>query len=197
MENILGYLVPACQNPRTFGPPLPKILDTPPCLPIYFPHPLSPPLPLHSPSTIGTTNWNGVSSSTVTATPLPDANPSKVQYSLAAGHQLRIYRAAFAWSQLQQKERQWQRAYQRRPTALETLAEKWRRQKHAHHQQQFTHAQFPGGRFPAKFGCQPIKLELYPLTHTHPAKYMRVHFRHLGVYKESRIAYRAIRVRVS
>ena len=68
------------------------------------------------------------------------------------------------------------------------LKKKRQRQKHAHHQQQFTRAQFPGGRFPAKFGCQPIKLELYPLAHTYPANYVRVHFRHLGVYKESRVA---------
>ena len=54
-----------------------------------------------------------------------------------------------------------------------------------------------GNRFPAKFGCQPIKLELYPVAHTHPANCVRVHFRHLGVYKESRVAYRATRVRVS
>ena len=40
--------------------------------------------------------------------------------------------------------------------------------------------QFPGGRFPAKFGCEPIKFELYQLTHAHPADYVRVHFRHLG-----------------
>jgi len=43
---------------------------------------------------------------------------------------------------------------------------KRQRQKHAHHWQQFTRAQFPGDRFPAKFGCQPIKLQLYPLAHT-------------------------------
>ena len=74
---------------------------------------------------------------------------------------------------------------------------KRQRQKHAHHWQQFTRALFPGGRFPAKFGCQPIKLELYPLAHAYPANYVRVHFRHLGVYKGSRVAHRAIRVRVS
>ena len=55
----------------------------------------------------------------------------------------------------------------------------------------------PGGRFPAKFGRQPIKLEHYPCVHAYPANYVRVHFRHLGVYKESQVAYRAIRVRVS
>ena len=77
------------------------------------------------------------------------------------------------------------------------LKKKRQRQKHAHYWQQFTRAQFPGGRFPAKFGCRPIKLEIYLLAHTHPANYVRVHFRHLGVYKESREAYRAIRVRVS
>ena len=56
---------------------------------------------------------------------------------------------------------------------------------------------FPGRRFPAKFGCQPIKLQLYPPVHTYPANNVRVHFRHRGVYKESRVAYRATWVRVS
>ena len=37
-----------------------------------------------------------------------------------AGTSLHVYRTAFAWSQLQQRVRQWQRAYQGRPTALET-----------------------------------------------------------------------------
>ena len=43
--------------------------------------------------------------------------------------------------ELPQRERQWQRASRRRPTALETQ-EKRQRQKHAHHWQQFTRAQF-------------------------------------------------------
>ena len=43
------------------------------------------------------------------------------------------------------------------------------------------------GRFPAKFGSQPIKLELYPLVHTYTANYVRVHFRRLGVYKERQV----------
>jgi len=37
---------------------------------------------------------------------------------------------------------------------------KRQRQKHAHHWQQLTRAPFPGGRFPAKFWFQPIKLEI-------------------------------------
>jgi len=74
---------------------------------------------------------------------------------------------------------------------------KLQRQKHTHHWQKLERAQIPGGRFPAKFGCQPIKLELRPLRHTYPANYVRVHFRHLGVYKDSRVAHRVIRVRVS
>ena len=45
----------------------------------------------------------------------------------------------------------------------------------------------PGGRHPAKFGCQPIKLELYLHAHTDTANYVRVHSRHLGVYKEGRV----------
>jgi len=52
-------------------------------------------------------------------------------------------------------------------------------------------------QFPAKLGFQLIKLELYPLVHTYTANYVRVHFRHLGVYKESRVVHLAIRVRVS
>jgi len=42
--------------------------------------------------------------------------------------------------------------------------------------------QLPVDRFPAKFGYQPIKLALYLVAHTYPANYVRVHFRHLGVY---------------
>ena len=77
------------------------------------------------------------------------------------------------------------------------LNTKRQRQKHVHHWQQFTRAFFPGGRFPAKFGYQPIELELYPLAHAYAAKYVRVHLQHSGVYKDSRVAYRVIRVRVS
>lgn len=33
-----------------------------------------------------------------------------------------------------------------------------------------------------------IKLELYLLVHMYPANYVRMHFRQLGVYKESRVA---------
>jgi len=68
------------------------------------------------------------------------------------------------WSQIQQRERQWQRAY-----SIENSRKKRPRQKHAHHQQQLTRAPSPGGRFPAIFRFQPIKLELYPLAHTYPA----------------------------
>jgi len=68
------------------------------------------------------------------------------------------------------------------------LKKKRQRQNHTPHWQHLTRAQFPGCRFPAKFGCQPIKLQLYPHAHTYPANNVRVHFRHLGVYKESREA---------
>ena len=119
-----------------------------------------------------------------------------LQNIFSSGNSLLIYRTAFAWSQLQYRKRQWQRAYRSRPPALETQAKR-QRQKHAQHWQLLTRAQFPGGRFPAKFGCQPIKLELYPMEHAYSAINVRVHFRHLRVYKESPVAYRAIRVRVS
>ena len=96
---------------------------------------------------------------------------------------LRVY-ANRIRSQVQQGERQRRRAYRRRPTELETQ-EKRQRRKHAPHGQQFRRAQLPECRFPAKFGYQPIKLEIYLLAHTYTAKYVRVQLRHLGVYKES------------
>jgi len=46
----------------------------------------------------------------------------------------------------------------------------------------------PGGRFQVKFGFQPIKLDLLLLVHAYTANCVRVHFRHLGVYKGSRVA---------
>jgi len=52
---------------------------------------------------------------------------------------------------------------------METQQKKRQRQNHAHHWQQFTRAQFSGGLLPVKFGRQPIKLELHPLVHMHPA----------------------------
>ena len=54
-----------------------------------------------------------------------------------------------------------------------------------------------GWSIPAKFGCQPIKFELYPHTHTCPVNNVRVHLGISGVYKESQVAHRAIQVRVS
>ena len=74
---------------------------------------------------------------------------------------------------------------------------KRQRRKHAQESQLSARAQFAGHRLPVKFGCQPIKLKLHQLAHTYPANCVRVHSSHLGVYKESRVAYRAIRVRVS
>ena len=58
---------------------------------------------------------------------------------------------------------------------------KRQRQKHAHYWQQFTSADFPGSRFPAKLECQPIKLELNPPAHTYPANYLRVQLKCLRV----------------
>ena len=40
-----------------------------------------------------------------------------------------------------------------------------------------------GKNFPAIFGCQPIKLELYPLMHAYPANYLRVHLGISGYIK--------------
>ena len=97
----------------------------------------------------------------------------------------------------EQRERQWQRAYRRRPTALETQEKSDRDRSTPISGNSLRMHGFPGCQFPVKFGCQPIKLELCPLAHTYPANYVSVHCRYLGVYKESQVAYRAIRVRVS
>ena len=52
---------------------------------------------------------------------------------------------------------------------IENSRKKRQRQKHAQHRQQLTRAHSPGGRSPAKFGCQPIKLEQCKLAHMYPA----------------------------
>jgi len=85
----------------------------------------------------------------------------------------------------------------RLPKEENAIGDSRQRQKQAYHGQKLTRAPFPGSLFPAKFGCQPIKLELSMLTHTYPTNYVRVHLGHLWVYKESQVAYRAIQVRVS
>ena len=97
----------------------------------------------------------------------------------------------------EQRERQWQRAYRRRPTALETQEKSDRDRSTPISGNSLRMHGFPGCQFPVKFGCQPIKLELCLLVHKYPANYVSVHCRHLRVYKESQVAYRAIRVRVS
>jgi len=129
------------------------------------PPPHSPHSPLHSRSTRRTTKINGVSSSTVTATSLPDAKPSKLLHSQAAC----VWAPAYVSTERGVNYKRGN-ASGGGPTGGDQrhwrLKKKRQRQKHAHHWQQFTRAQFPGGRFPAKFGCQPIKLELYPLAHT-------------------------------
>jgi len=126
---------------------------------------------------------------------LPDAKPSKLQYPKRRG--------TWAPNSICMESTTTEGAPVAEGLPEETNGignsrkKKRQRQKHAHNWQGFTRAEFPGGWFPAKFGCQPIKSEKYLLAHAYPANYVRVHFRHLGVYKESRVAYRAIRVRVS
>ena len=140
-----------------------------PCLPFPFP----PSLSHHSPTSLTLNQidylrmWSLKFNCQRNILLVNSQTPS-FQNLFSSGISLCIYRTAFAWSQLQYRKRQWQRVYRNRPPPLETQ-EKRQRQKHAQHWQLFTRAQFPGGRFPAKFGCQPIKLELYPLAHTYAA----------------------------
>ena len=81
----------------------------------------------HVPSTRGTTNANGVSGSAVKATSRSQKpclrKPIPRGAALCRGTILRFYRA---WRQLQQRRRQWQRPYRRRPTALETKEKRQR-----------------------------------------------------------------------
>ena len=80
------------------------------------------------------------------------------------------------------------------------LKRKRQRQKRAHHRQQFARAKFQDACkvcFPAKFSCQPIKLELYPPCTRIPRITCACTSGISGVYKESRVAYQVIRVRVS
>jgi len=165
-------------------------------LPLFLPI-----LPLHSPSTIWTDNRNGFSSSTVIATSLQDTKASNFNtgtvFPSGLGTSLRVTE-----QQLHGVNYNRGSASSKGPTGggqrhWRLKKKKRQRHRHAHHWQQLTRAQFPGGQFPAKFGCPPIKLEPYPLVHTYPANYVRVHSRLLGVYKESRVAHRAIPVRVS
>ena len=144
------------------------------------------------------TNRNGVSSSLSnrrSQTPrLQNLFPSGV---VSVGTSLCVYRIAFAWSQRTIEGVPVAESLREKANRIGDSRKKRQRRKHAHLWQQFTRARFPVGQFPVKFGRQPIKLENYPYVHTYPANYVRVHFRHLGVYKESPVAYRAIRVRVS
>ena len=148
-------------------------------------------LPLHSPSTRGTTKRNGVSSSTSTATSLPDAKPTKLQHSQAA------WCTAYVSTEQHLPGINCNRG---RPTGGDQRH--WRLKKNDRDRSTFitgNSLRVHSSRvsIPGKFGYQPIKLELCPLVHTHTANYVGVHLRYLGVYKESRVAYRAIRVRVS
>ena len=158
-----------------------------PCLPFPFP----PSLSHHSPTSLTLNQidylrmWSLKFNCQRNILLVNSQTPS-FQNLFSSGISLCIYRTTFAWSQLQ-RQRQWQRAYRRRPTTFKRK-KKRQRWKHAHHRQQFTRAQFPYCRFPAKFGCQPIKLELCLLAHGYPANYVRVHLRHLWVYKDSQAA---------
>ena len=69
--------------------------------------------------------------------------------------------------------------------AIGDSGQKRQRWKHAHHEQQLPRAQFPGGRFPAKIWMPTNQIRAISAQHTYPATYVRVHLRHLGVYKES------------
>ena len=117
---------------------------------------LPPILSLHLHSARWTANRNGVSSLTVTATTTaPFLSIYRRQALSGVGTILASYLPTEQHSDpsqlqgLQKRERQWQRAYQRRPTAS-VSEEKRQRQNHAHLCPQFTRA-----------SCQPIRSQHY------------------------------------
>ena len=61
-----------------------------------------------------------------------------------------VHRTVFAWSQLQQGECQWQRAYRRRPTALETTGKMTETETCSSLATVYA-CTVPGGQFPAKY----------------------------------------------
>ena len=122
-------------------------------------------LPLHSPSTRGTTNRNGVWSSTVTTTSLPNAKLSKFISGVVPGHKPTYTCLPNSiCMESTATEVTVAEGLPEEANAITDSRKKRQRQKHAHNWQPFTRAQFPGGRFPAKFRYQPIKLHLHPLS---------------------------------
>ena len=171
---------------------MPATLLLPPCLPSFFSLPLFLHiLPLHSPSTRWTINRDKTQKSqqfllvktqfqTQSVYPIPKRRVDRGPAYVSTEQHYYMKSTVITTEGAPVPEGV--------PEEANAITKKRQRQNHAHHWHQVTRALFPGGRFPAKFGCQPIKLELYLLVHTYPANYVRVHFRHLGVYKESRVA---------
>jgi len=118
----------------------------------------------------------------------PSLQKLRIPKRRGSGSSLHVYRTAFATTEGAPVA---EGLYPRRQTALKTEEKKMTETEARSPLATAYACTVPGGRIPAKFGFQPIKLELYPLEHTYSAKYVRVHFRPLGVYKESRVAYRA------
>ena len=142
-------------------------MTTPPCLPSFLAIflPIFPILPLHSPSTRGTTKRNGISNSTVTATSLPDAKPSELSGVVPGNQPTRLPNRIYLESTTTEGAQ-----------VAEGTTEIESRSSLA----KVNACSVPGWSIPGKIWYQPIKLELYPLAHAYPANYVRVHFRHLG-----------------
>ena len=116
--------------------------------------------------------------------PCRSQTPNFYPSGVVSGHQLRVYRAALAitWSQLQQKERQWRRAYQRKPKALETQ-EKTTETETCSPQATVCACKVPGrvqSLLPGKILMPTNQIRAISPVHTYSANYVCVHFRHLG-----------------
>ena len=134
--------------------------------------------------------------------PQPDGLPTEMesQAQTPSLQNLRIPKRRGVWAPActsteqhlqQQRERQWQRAYPRRQTALKTQ-EKETTETEARSPLATAYACTVSKRSnPGKIWIPTNQIRVLSLEHTYPAKYVRVHFRHLGVYKESRVAYGA------
>ena len=145
-------------------------MTTPPCLPsflaIFFP--IFPILPLHSPSTRGTTKRNGVSNSSVTATSLPDAKPSELS-GVVPGNQPtrlpnRIYLESTTTEGAQVAE-----GLTEETNGIGDSRQKTTEIESRSSLPKVNACTVPGWSIPGKIWYQPIKLELYPLAHAYPA----------------------------
>ena len=112
------------------------------------------------------------------------------------GASLSVYRTAFTWRQLQQRERKWQRDYRRRPTALETQKKTTETESRSALVTVYA-CTVPGWSITGKIWISTNQITAISAGAHVPREVSARALSHLGVYKESQSSDQAIRVRVS